>query len=173
MENTGGFGQSLMDDLNYEDYEYNLYGTNRGKENKFIPGLSVNTRTRPLILDALYTHVKDMPDSVKSKKLAIELLNLVSKKDRFEADKGFHDDLAMAYGFCCYIRKFESNNLIIYELTEHELERIEHEEVVGKILDLNIPGRKKINPAFDNAIFGFPDEDSDELYELKLNELFH
>jgi hypothetical protein len=121
VENQGGYGQAVLYELMYdEEVVYNLYGTYKGKDRRigtsrsrggsnieFIPGLSTNTKTRPLILDALYDVVAHDPDVIYSERLAAELLGLTNKGSKVEADKGFHDDLALAYGFCCYVRKYE------------------------------------------------------------------
>jgi len=109
VENTGGYGQSVIYDLLDDDeVEYNLYGIYKGKPGSqvFVPGLSTNPHTRPLILDSLYDYVTHDPDLIHSEKLSMELLGLVRRASRVEADKGFNDDLALAYGFCCYIRKY-------------------------------------------------------------------
>lgn len=115
VENQGGYGQSVIYDLMYdEDIEYNLYGTYTGKRTDkkiFVPGLSTNPKTRPLILDALYDYVTHDPDLIHSENLSMELLGLVRKSNRIEADKGFNDDLALAYGFCCYLRKYCTEQL--------------------------------------------------------------
>jgi len=120
VENQGGYGQAVLYELSYdEEVEYNLYGTYKGSNNKnknnknsiFVPGLSTNAKTRPLILDSLYDYIVHDPDLIYSQRLSSELLGLVNKGNRVEADKGFHDDLAMAYGFCCYIRKYQTEYL--------------------------------------------------------------
>jgi hypothetical protein len=109
IENTGGYGLSVLEDLlEDEDIEFNLFGEYKENKNKtvFIPGLNTNVKTRPLILDALYDTITHDPQVIKSPRLSSELLGLINKKNRIEADKGFHDDLALAYGFCCYARKY-------------------------------------------------------------------
>ena len=128
VENTGGYGQTVISELIYdEEVEYNLFGDwinrsspnsvsrGRGRRSKtrkeFIPGLNTNSKTRPLILDALFDYVKTDPDMIHSERLSMELLGLVNKSNRIEADTGFHDDLAMAYGFCCYVRKYCPDSL--------------------------------------------------------------
>lgn len=113
IENTGGYGSSVIYDLMYdEETNYNLYGTDSGKDKGvFIPGLSTNAKTRPLILDSLYTYIVEDPDIIHSERLAMELLGLVNKANRVEADKGFKDDLALAYGFACYVRKYDTDAL--------------------------------------------------------------
>ena len=118
VDNQGGYGQSLLYDLYYdEEVEYNLYGTYSGSETdrnrrKFQPGLSINAKTRPLILDALHDYVSHDPGIVASTRLSSELLALVTKRgSRIEADTGFHDDLAFAFAYCCYLRKYCSDEL--------------------------------------------------------------
>ena len=127
VENTGGYGQVVLTELMTDGkYQFNVYhekkmrqkqigpGTPPGskfKSNQIIPGLSTNSRSRPLILEALFESVNENPNTVKSNRLAAELLCLVNKRGRVEAASGFNDDLAMAYGFCCYVRKYGQDNL--------------------------------------------------------------
>ena len=63
-------------------------------------------------------------------------------------------------------------DLCSYEYTEEELQKVENTDTIDKILDLNIPGRGKIHPMFDNSVFGLPDENSDEFFNMKIEELF-
>jgi hypothetical protein len=121
IENTGGYGHSVIYDLIYDDdIVYNLYGVYTGAKNTFVPGISTNAKTRPLMVDALYTYVQEDTDIIHSERLAMELLGLVNKGNRIEADKGFHDDLALAYAFCCYVRKYCSDQLGITESVSAE-----------------------------------------------------
>ena len=115
VENTGGYGLTVLNELQFDEhYQYNIYGEYRGTlstNKKWIAGLSTNTKSRPLILDALFTYVTDFPDTVKSVKLANELLALTNKTHKLQADAGFNDDLAMAWAFCCYIRRYEPKSI--------------------------------------------------------------
>lgn len=76
-----------------------------------VTGLSTNARTRPLMMDALYSAVVDNPNMIKSERLVHELIALVevntARTVRVEADSGFHDDLVMALAFLSYVRKFD------------------------------------------------------------------
>jgi len=70
-------------------------------------GLTTTSKTRPLMIDALYSMVIEDPSIVKSKRLALELIGLVSKKNgKVEADTNCNDDLAMTLAFGCYVRKY-------------------------------------------------------------------
>jgi len=71
-------------------------------------GLSTNASTRPLMIDALYTYIKENASLVKSKKLALELIGLEDNGNgKIEAGKGMHDDMAMAMAFACYVRMYD------------------------------------------------------------------
>lgn len=97
-----------------EQNNYSIYGKwvvhkipgSQSKRKAFQPGISTNAKTRPLIMDALYTYVVENTNLVRSERLALELISLVDKGNRIEADLGANDDLAMAYGFCCYARHY-------------------------------------------------------------------
>jgi hypothetical protein len=54
----------------------------------------------------MYNHVRENYDTVYSKRLASELMTLVNKNGKIQADDGYNDDLVMAYAFCFYVRKY-------------------------------------------------------------------
>lgn len=138
IENTGGFGQSLIYDLMYdEDYNFNLYGETRESTNKYVPGLSVNTKTRPLLLDALFTTINSNINCIKSKYLSSELLSLTVNNNKIEANTGFHDDLAMAFAMCCYVRKYKTKDIAILEYTQEEIEEFKNFNISKEIKSLN------------------------------------
>jgi len=115
IENTGGYGLTVLNELQFdENAEYNIYGeTSRLKtKTQFKPGLSTDARTRPLILDALFEYIRNNPGIVKSEALALELLNLSDKGNKIEASNNGNDDLCMAFGFCCYVRKYKRSIII-------------------------------------------------------------
>jgi len=113
VETTGGYGNQVVEHLNNSELMLMLYKEKRGmgkgpKGYTLIPGLSNNAKTRPLIIDALYSYLSEFPESVKSERLALELTGLVSKANgRVEADSGCHDDLALATACCMYVRKYD------------------------------------------------------------------
>ena len=109
IENNAGYGQATIHELeNDPDVHFNIYGEYKKIKgtSKFIPGLNTNTKTRPLILDALFECVNFDPQTIKSERLSSELLSLTNRRNKIEAEEGFHDDLALAFGFCCYMRKY-------------------------------------------------------------------
>jgi len=146
IENTGGYGHSVIYDLVYDsEFNYNLFQEETDK-NKIKYGLSTNAKTRPLIMDALYTYVKENTDITYSRRLSTELLNLVKKNDRIEADKGFNDDCVLAYAFCCYVRKYCSHKLFnTAALTKPEEKEYINEMSKKILMDYNEIDSKKAN----------------------------
>lgn len=106
IENNS-YGNQVMEEIRDSEYSVMMYKEKRG-DSKIVPGLSNNTRTRPLMIDAMYSYVSQYPEMVKSERLALELIGLVNKNNgRVEADSGCHDDLALTLAFCMYIRKYD------------------------------------------------------------------
>jgi hypothetical protein len=106
VENNS-YGNQVMEEINNSEYMTMLYKEKRG-ENKVAAGLSTNAKTRPLMIDALYSYVTQFPEMVKSKRVALELIGLVKNKNgKVEADVDCHDDLALTLAFCMYVRKYD------------------------------------------------------------------
>lgn len=114
VENSGGYGLTVLNELQFdEDKDYSIYGeykyTGVGKKRakKFISGISTNSKTRPLIIEALYNYVTEHIECINSKALAMELLSLENKNNKIQASTGFNDDLSMAIAFCLYVRSYD------------------------------------------------------------------
>jgi len=88
------------------EYSQMMFKEKRG--NTLVPGLQTTAKTRPLIIDALYSIITEFPEIIKSKRLVLELIGLISKPSgRVEADVGCHDDLALSAGLCFYVHKYD------------------------------------------------------------------
>jgi len=104
---SNSYGNHVVEEIYNSEYAPRMYKEKRGV-NTLIPGLSTNAKTRPLMIDALYSSVTEFPTIIKSQRLSLELISLVSKPSgRVEADIGCHDDLAMATSLCMYCRKYD------------------------------------------------------------------
>ena len=104
---SNSYGNQVVEHLNASAFSTMLYKEKRGV-NTFVPGLSTNAKTRPLMIDALYSYMTQYPESVRSERLALELTGLVSKSNgKVEADSGCHDDLALSASVCFYVRKYD------------------------------------------------------------------
>ena len=105
-------GNQVVEQINDSEYATMLYKEKSGLKT-IKPGLTTSAKTRPLIIDALYSYVNQYPESIKSKRLALELSSLISHKSgRVEAESGLHDDLAMSTGICFYVRKYDPPLLV-------------------------------------------------------------
>ncbi len=120
IENNS-YGNQVIEAMNTAEYSTQIYkekrkstpGKGKAATIKHIPGLSTNSKTRPLMIDALYSYVTEYPECIKSERLKLELIGLVSKENgRVEADTGGHDDLALSSAFCYYVRKYDPPKMI-------------------------------------------------------------
>lgn len=139
IENNS-YGNQVVEELEFDDeYHFNIFGEYKGPPNgekEFIPGVNTNAKTRPLMLDALYTYVSENPEVIKSERLAMELLGLTNKRNRVEADVGSNDDLALSYAFICYCRHYCNDLLGNTEQVDEETV-IASEESLDLIMDAN------------------------------------
>jgi hypothetical protein len=104
---SNSYGNQVLEDLTRSELSIRLYKEKRGN-NVTVAGISNTSKTRPLIIDSLYSYINEFPHSVKSERLSLELTGLVSKASgRVEADMGCKDDLAMTAGMCFYVRKYD------------------------------------------------------------------
>ena len=105
IENNS-YGNQVMEEINNSEYSQYMYKEKRG--DRLIGGLSVNTKTRPLMIDALYSYVSQYPQMVKSKRLALELIGLTQKPSgKVEGSTGCNDDLALTLAMAMYVRKYD------------------------------------------------------------------
>ena len=112
---SNSYGNQVVESLYHSEFSTMVYQEKRSKamKAKKLPGLSTNSKTRPLMIDALYSYISEFPESVKSERLALELVGLVTKASgRVEADRGCRDDLALATAVCFYVRKYDPPLLI-------------------------------------------------------------
>lgn len=161
---SNSYGNQVVEEISESpDFSLMLYKEKRG-ETKFVDGLSTNAKTRPLMIDALYSFVTQFPEIIKSERLALELSGLISKKNgRVEADASMHDDLAMSCAMCMYVKKYDSARLMIEVSNEPNEQSVE----LTKIVDLNNDIKNNMN------IFNMDNSDkrlnSDIIKEIKNN----
>jgi len=128
---SNSYGNQVVEELNASEFSMMLYKETRGL-GKMVPGLSTNSKTRPLMIDALYSYITEFPGSVKSKRLVLELISLVSKTSgRVEADTDTYDDLVIATSAAFYVRKWDPP-LMIQSTTKVQLGDL------NEILDFNV-----------------------------------
>lgn len=139
VENSGGYGLGVLNDLMDDRYiKYNIFHEHRRTDpsKQRIPGVNTNSFTRPLMMNALYEMVTENPSLILSERLKFELLSLIDKGSKVQADEGANDDLTMAYAFCCFVRK-NYNQLVETEEQIKGMENYETEDMIGTISELN------------------------------------
>jgi hypothetical protein len=67
---------------------------------------------------SLYSYVTEHPEIVKSKRLAMELVGLVNKHGRVEADTGCTDDLCLSSAVAFYVRQYDPPLLLTGRASE-------------------------------------------------------
>lgn len=109
---SNSYGNQVVEQLYNSEIATMVYKEKRGQKT-LLPGLATTTKTRPLMIDALYSYITQFPEMIKSERLALELTGLVSKPNgRVEADRGCRDDLALATSCVMYVRKYDPPMLI-------------------------------------------------------------
>lgn len=133
---SNSYGNQVVEEINSSEFSLMLYKEKRGM-GKLVPGLTTSAKTRPLMIDALYSYVSEFPEIVKSKRLVLELISLVSKTSgRVEADSDSYDDLALATSAAFYVRKWDPP-LLIESVTKLQMSDL------NKVIEFNI-GKKEI-----------------------------
>lgn len=104
---SNSYGNQILEQLESSEYSHMLYKESRGTKT-FALGLSNNSKTRPLMIDAVYSYISQYPECIKSERLSLEIAGMVNKKSgRVEADTGCHDDLVLATACVMYVRKYD------------------------------------------------------------------
>ena len=107
IENNS-YGDQVAKSLRDSELGSMIYMEKSGKNGQILkPGLTTNSKTRPLMLEALYDYVSHFPESVKSERLVMELIGLIEKNGRVEADRGCNDDLVLSAALSFYVRKYD------------------------------------------------------------------
>jgi len=82
---------------------------------KMVPGFSMTSRVRPLIIGKLQEYVNDKSVTIQSRRLIEEMKVFMWKNGRAEAQQGYNDDLVMAFGIGMFMRdtsfKFSQQHL--------------------------------------------------------------
>jgi len=145
-----GIGSSISQWLASTEYKDHVYFSLKGKD-KYVPGLSTDAKTRPLMFEALYDVVSENAIDIKPQKLKNELIALEKKGKRVEAPQGLHDDLALAYCFTCYVRHYGDTKILSKVLSSQSnlKQKILSKHLMNKLYSLRYGTTKQI-AGFDN-----------------------
>lgn len=100
------------------DRQYqNLYYSQKGGEanvnsyfdkyqdhSKMVPGFTMSSRTRPMVIGKFQEYIGDKGVTIQSKRLVEEMKTFIWRNGRPEAQSGYNDDLVMAFSIAMYIR---------------------------------------------------------------------
>ena len=94
---------------------------------QMTPGFTTSSRTRPLLVSKLDIYFREKSCVVKSKRLIDELLVFVWNGNRPEAQKGYNDDLVMAFAISLFVRdhalKLRNEGIELNRLALNNFER--------------------------------------------------
>ena len=89
----------------YLDEEIHLKkGYDLKKKHQKVPGFSMTSRTRPLVISKLETYFREKTPLVHSKRLVDELFTFIWLGHRAEAARGYNDDLVMSFATGLWMR---------------------------------------------------------------------
>ena len=79
-----------------------------------IPGFMTTSTSRPSVINSIRVFMRETDLRINSRRLLSEMDTFIrNDKGRAEADRGYHDDLVMAYGIALYILETEYHNQYI------------------------------------------------------------
>jgi|TARA_B100001564_G_scaffold277486_1_gene239439 hypothetical protein len=100
-------------DRNYQNLYYspksdqpnvNSYFDKYQDHSRMVPGFTMSSRTRPMVIGKFQEYISDQGVTIQSKRLIEEMKTFIWRNGRPEAQSGYNDDLVMAFGIAMYIR---------------------------------------------------------------------
>jgi Terminase large subunit, T4likevirus-type, N-terminal len=107
--NTGYSNIYYSPKTNTNDIHKYMYSDPIMEPDKFTPGFTTSTITRPQMLLVFKGHVHDRDIKIRSKRLASEMSTFVWKNGKEQAQSGYNDDLIMSYAIGMYLRNTAMN----------------------------------------------------------------
>lgn len=105
VENNS-YGNQVTETLSRSDRNFNMYSeTSDSGVVKY--GVTTNIKSRPLMIEALYSYINQFPEIVKSKRLGLELIGLVEKKNGKVEGDGCNDDIVISASLAFYVHKYK------------------------------------------------------------------
>ena len=92
-------------EFGYIDEDIHLQkGYDLKDKSQMVPGFSMTSRTRPLVISKLDTYMRERVPIVRSKRLIDELFVFIWNGSRAEAQRGYNDDLAISFSTGLWVR---------------------------------------------------------------------
>ena len=92
-------------DLMYVDTSKQMTNRYRSQDRNMVPGFSMTTKTRPLVIAKLEEYFREKSVTINSQRLIDELFVFIYNGSRAEAMQGYNDDLVMSYAMGLWIRE--------------------------------------------------------------------
>ena len=95
----------MSKDLQYVDTQKQMSNKIYRQERQMIPGFTMSTKTRPLVISKLEEFFREKSVKVYSQRLIDELFVFIYNGTKAEAMQGYNDDLVMSFGIGLWIRE--------------------------------------------------------------------
>ena len=82
----------------------NSYFDKYQDHSKMVPGFTMSSRTRPMVIGKFQEYLSDKGVTFQSKRLIEEMKTFIWRNGRPEAQSGYNDDLVMSFGIAMYVR---------------------------------------------------------------------
>ena len=74
------------------------------ERDKLVPGFTMSSRTRPLVVAKMIEYIRDKGVTIQSKRLLGEMRVFIWKNGKAQAQDRYNDDLVMAFATALYVR---------------------------------------------------------------------
>ena len=92
-------------DVGYIDEDIHLRkGFDLKRKEDMVPGFSMTSRTRPLVISKLDMYMRERTPIIHSKRLIEELFVFIWNGSRAEAQRGYNDDLVISFSTGLWVR---------------------------------------------------------------------
>ena len=91
-------------DVQYVDADTQWTNKWNREQRQMIPGFTISSKTRPMIVSKIDTYMKDKSIIIHSKRTIDELFTFAWVNGRAEAARGYNDDLTMSLGIGLWVR---------------------------------------------------------------------
>lgn len=94
----------MSKDLQYVDVENQLSNKHYANDRQMVPGFSMTSKTRPLVISKLDDYLREKDIEIRSQRLIDELFTFIWAGNRAEAMRGYNDDLVMSFSISLWVR---------------------------------------------------------------------
>tara|TARA_B110000858_G_scaffold172202_1_gene203198 strand:+ start:53 stop:487 length:435 start_codon:yes stop_codon:yes gene_type:complete len=74
------------------------------ERDKLVPGFTMSSRTRPLVIAKMIEYIRDHSVTIQSKRLMSEMRVFVWKNGKAQAQDRYNDDLIISFATALYVR---------------------------------------------------------------------